>query len=112
MRVQKASKIVATAVLLVFSPHGAMASGMICQKALAASSQFETPRPDPIVRTIDIRNGDVFDTDADGQDRFWHRLLNAMHMQTRVEIIEHQLLLQPGDTWSPSLADESARAST
>lgn len=110
------------ALLIIVSAHG-WAAEPVCVGAVAAGSRFQledigariSPAPGDehpegaVVRTIEIHNGDVFDLDAPGQDGFVHRLLNALHMQTRAEVIERQLLLQPGDTFSTSLVDESAR---
>jgi len=92
---------------------GAVAAGSALNVETLGSPSLETPpadgRGNPVIHAIEIRNGDVFDLDAPGQDKFVHRVMNALHMQTRPEVIEHQLLMQPGDTFSSNVADESAR---
>jgi outer membrane protein assembly factor BamA len=51
----------------------------------------------------------VFDTSDDREDNALYRLVNQLHIITKDYTIEKQLLLEPGDTYSPRLVEESAR---
>ena len=62
-----------------------------------------------VVREVVIRAGNIFDTDAEGEDRWLYRLINRLHRITRTPVLRRQLLFQPGDTYSRHDLDESAR---
>lgn len=62
-----------------------------------------------VIRDVIIRAGNIFDTDAEGEDRWLYRFVNRLHRVTRTNVVRRQLLFQPGDTYSRHDLDESAR---
>jgi outer membrane protein assembly factor BamA len=81
---------------------------------LAAVAGAEDKKPpeipaDAVIGNIVLVKNDVFDTDDERENNALYRLINKLHIITRDSVIEGQLLLEPGDTYSKRLADESAR---
>mgnify|MGYP001161905647 CR=1 FL=1 len=65
-----------------------------------------------VVSVIFIDNHSIFDmTDPERERRFdWaYRLANALHVRTRAEVIERELLVRKGDCLDPMLLEESER---
>lgn len=58
---------------------------------------------------ISIVNQNVFDLDDPEEDRSLYRLANALHIRTRPDVIESQLLFKSGDDYSQRLMEESER---
>lgn len=58
------------------------------------------------LREIRIRTGDVF---ADGDSRPLEQLVNALHWQTRRDVVERELWFAPGDTIDSATAAELER---
>jgi len=83
------------------SPPGVTLETQTAQEAV-------TPAP-PKVRQIHIVTENVFDLNKPGEDRLLFRLANRFHFITRPEVIERQVLLKPGDDYSPEEAAESER---
>ena len=92
----------------------------------AASSSTTPPPPAPTTRLIDqqtldaaaagktigavrIVTGNIFDPSRPDERRLLFRLVNRLHRTTRPEVIQHQLLFQPGDAFSPETVRESER---
>ncbi|HEX6939165.1 MAG TPA: hypothetical protein VF158_07105 [Longimicrobiales bacterium] len=74
----------------------------------AAASSCESG----IVSIVFVDNHSIFDTsDLRRERRFdWaYRLANALHVRTRREVIERELLVRPGDCLDPMLLEESER---
>lgn len=67
-------------------------------------------RPDPRghLREIRVRTGDVFD-EATAQKRVLARLVNAVHWQTREEVVRREIWLQPGEPITAAQAAELER---
>ena len=65
--------------------------------------------PAPKVRQIHVVTQNIFDPDTPGEDRLVFRLANKFHFVTRPEVIDRQVLLRPGDAYSPAEAAESER---
>ena len=61
------------------------------------------------VREIRYDTRDIFDPDVPGENRKLFLLANRLHVKTRSRVIEHQLLVRPGDRYSRRLLDESER---
>lgn len=61
------------------------------------------------VGNIVLETMNVFDLSDERENNFLFRLVNRLHIVTRDETIEKQLLLQPGDSYSVRLAAESER---
>ena len=71
---------------------------------------FLTESPEgSVIRTIEIANNGIFDTDDPRQSGWIHRLMNTVHVETHQDVVRRQLLIQPGDPYSERLVDESAR---
>jgi ADP-ribose pyrophosphatase YjhB (NUDIX family) len=62
-----------------------------------------------VIGEIRIDNLDIFDTRLDEEDNAVFRLANWLHIQTRRETIEQQLLFKPGERYSARLLRESER---
>ena len=58
---------------------------------------------------VRVRTEDVFDTSNPKEDRAFYRWTNALHMQTRVGVIENALLFKRGDPVSVAVIDETER---
>ena len=63
--------------------------------------------PGAIVGKITLNKSDVFDLNDERENNALYRLVNKLHIITKDSVIESQLLLEPGDTYSQRLADES-----
>ncbi len=63
----------------------------------------------PIIASVEIINENVFDTDVKANDNFLFRLANNLHIVTRKSVIKRELLLDVGDRYDTSLANESVR---
>ncbi len=63
----------------------------------------------PTVRKIHVVTQNIFDPAKPGEDKPLFRLANRFHIVTRPEVIERQVLLKPGDAYSPEEAAESER---
>ena len=62
-----------------------------------------------VIGEIRIDNLDIFDTRLQEEDNAAFRLANWLHIQTRRETIEQQLLFKPGERYSARLLRESER---
>ncbi len=51
----------------------------------------------------------IFDPNKPGEDKWVFRAANRLHRTTRPEVIQRQILLQPGDPYSPEAVAESER---
>ncbi|MEQ9450239.1 MAG: hypothetical protein RJQ07_01525 [Pseudomonadales bacterium] len=61
------------------------------------------------IRSVDIEIGNVFDLSDPAENNSLYRIVNSLHMTTRPRTVSKQLLMQPGDTYSPRLREESER---
>jgi len=73
-----------------------------------ASDKDASGRP-PKVRQIHVLTQNIFDPAKPGENHFVFRLANRFHFVTRPEVIERQVLMKPGDVYSPEQAAESER---
>jgi hypothetical protein len=64
---------------------------------------------DGVIGDILIRNGDVFDTDRPQESGAFYRVINALHVETREEVIRHGLLVQSGDPFTVDAVAEAER---
>jgi len=64
---------------------------------------------DAVLGNIQITNGDIFDTSRPEENGVFYRLMNALHIQTREEVIRRQLLLHTGDPYSQDAVAETER---
>lgn len=61
------------------------------------------------IGTVHIVTENIFDPSRPGERRGVFRLVNRLHRTTRPEVIQRQLLFQPGDPYSPETLRESER---
>lgn len=64
---------------------------------------------DAVIGEILIRNGDVFDTDRPEESSAFYRVINALHIETREEVIRRGLLVQSGDAFTADAIAEAER---
>lgn len=62
-----------------------------------------------IIGTITIETGGIFDLDDPDEDKALYRLANRLHINTREEVIEKQLLFEPGQAYSLHDVEETER---
>jgi hypothetical protein len=62
-----------------------------------------------VIGEIILDKRDVFDLSNPKENNWLFRLANKWHIVTKDEVIARQLLLEPGDTYSKRLSDESER---
>jgi outer membrane protein assembly factor BamA len=61
------------------------------------------------IGNVRIVTRNIFDLERPGEGRLLFRLANHLHRTTRHEVIERQLLFQPGDPFSPETVRETER---
>ncbi|MFZ2652690.1 MAG: hypothetical protein WA210_21535 [Burkholderiaceae bacterium] len=76
-------------------------------QALPSLAQLEAAGATIGEITVRVRN--IFDTDDPNEDKLAFRWANALHIQTRVGVIERALLFQRGEPLSVRLIDETER---
>lgn len=62
-----------------------------------------------MIGNITIHNGDVFDASLPGENKRLFRLANKLHIETRPEVIQSQLLFKQGDRYLRTTLRESER---
>lgn len=75
-------------------------------RAWASLRPGETP---PVIGKIVIDNKNVFDTSDESENTWLHNAANSIHIKTRKEVVERQLLFEQGDFYDPLLIEESER---
>ena len=79
------------------------------QPVQAVPSFAELEAAGATIGEIHVRNRDIFDTDDPKEDKLLFRWANALHIQTRVGVIERALLFKRGELLSVRLIDETER---
>jgi len=74
-----------------------------------AAMLISPPPMDGVIGDISINNNNIFDLSDPAEDRALFRFANRVHVVTRPEVIERQLLLRPGDVYSAQATEESER---
>jgi hypothetical protein len=64
---------------------------------------------DVVIGNVAISNGSIFNLDDPEENKALFRLANRLHMTTRTDVIEQQLLFAPGDRFSAQALEESER---
>jgi len=86
------------------------ASILLLASGLAAAEETRKEIPaGATVNNIVLDKHDVFDIDDARENNALYRLVNKLHIITKDRTIVKQLLLEPGDLYSPRLTEESAR---
>ncbi len=62
-----------------------------------------------VIGSVHIANASIFDLDNPEENRSLFRLANRLHITTRPEVIQQQLLFEPGDRFSAQAVEESER---
>ncbi len=86
----------------------ALAVVLAIDAAAAAPTRAQDPPDPPRIRSVRVEPGDVF-TEADERGFVFWRLANAIHIETREEIIRRELLFEPGSIYRPEVLAESER---
>jgi len=91
--------IILVLIFLLFTPPGIFGEGGV--DGLSDS--------DPIIDTVIINNQDIFDTSDPEYGHWIYSLANKFHIKTKKSVISREVLLKPGEPFSPSLAEETGR---
>jgi len=78
----------------------------LLQGADPAATQNDPP---PKVRQIHVTTQNIFDPNKPGENNRLFRLADRLHIVTRPEVVERQILMKPGDDYSAQAAAESER---
>ena len=97
----------ATAIALLAFGLGPIAASAAPHSGVPSDTELE--RNGAVIGSIEIDNQDVFDVSDPREDRALYRLSNRLHIETRRDLIERQLLFRTDDPYSRRLLDESAR---
>ena len=97
----------ATAISLLCLGLGPIAASAVPHSGVPSDTELE--RSGAVIGSIEIDNQDVFDVSDPREDRALYRLSNRLHIETRRDLIERQLLFRTDDPYSRRLLDESAR---
>ena len=62
-----------------------------------------------VVGSVTINNGSIFDLENSEENGLPYRLANRVHIETRPQVIEQQLLFDVGDSFSKQAVEESER---
>ncbi len=73
-----------------------------------AAPQAPAGQP-PKVRQVHVTTQNIFDPRKPGEDMRLFRLADRLHIVTRPEVVERQVLMKAGDDYSPQAAAESER---
>ncbi len=86
-------------------PGAALAAETACGEPVAG----EATTGQVLIGSIVLDRRPIFDTSLPEEDKALYRLANRYHVLTRESTIRSQLLFEPGDAYSPRLAEESER---
>jgi outer membrane protein assembly factor BamA len=90
-------------------------SGECAEWDLAANASSGQERPDVldangfVIGSVLVEPGNIFDLENPKENKFLYRMANKLHIETREDVIEQQLLFAEGEEFSKRLVDESAR---
>jgi outer membrane protein assembly factor BamA len=96
---------------------GCAAASCLCLPALAQETSAEKPLPTfeeleaegAVIGDVRIINGNIFDLENPKEDNLLFRLANKLHIRTRPDVIERDLLFRSGDRVSVQKVQESER---
>ncbi|MCB1621325.1 MAG: hypothetical protein KDI44_11390 [Thiothrix sp.] len=89
-------------------------SGLLCQAAVSAAECRPWQAQDEqhqalLTGDIAVETGSIFDPDKPAENRWYNRVANRLHIDTRAEVIRHHLLFRTGAAFDPALLRESER---
>ena len=97
----------------------ALAACLMCGAAAAQTAESEWPEALPsfaeleaagaVIGRIHVNPQQIFNLDDPRESGWFYRLANRLHIRTRPEVIERQLLFKPGDYVSVRVIDETER---
>lgn len=79
------------------------------ERSEASLTPAQLEAADAVVGDIRIYNGDVFNTSRPGESGAFYRMINALHIETRKEVIRRELLVQSGDPFTADAIAEAER---
>jgi hypothetical protein len=91
------------------------ASGKCAEWDLTANTLSGQKRPDVldangfVIGSILVEPGNIFDLENPKENKFLYRTANKLHIETRQNVIQQQLLFAEGEDFSKRLVDESER---
>src|SRR5579859_5837762 len=96
---------------------GCAAASCLCLPAGSQETAVEKPLPTfeeleaegAVIGDVRIINGNIFDLDNPKENNFLFRLANKLHIRTRTDVIERDLLFRSGDRVSAQKIEESER---
>jgi hypothetical protein len=94
------------------APRSLLGLAFLCAAPLTAQSAERSDCELGVIENIFIDNHSIFDTsdpELDPRFRWAYRLANRLHVRTRPNVIERELLFSVGDCFDPLLIEESER---
>jgi hemolysin activation/secretion protein len=82
-------------------------TGSALGDAIPSSEELEAQGA--VIGRVSVRVGDVFDTRIEGENGWFYRTANGLHIETRPSVIREQLLFHTGDLFSQRLLTENER---
>jgi len=79
----------------------------LAQDAIPSFAELEAAGA--VIGEVRIAGQDIFNLEDPQENRWYHRLANGLHMQTRPSVIRQQLLFGPGDKLVAQRVEESVR---
>jgi hypothetical protein len=84
-------------------------SGMLSGRSAAMLAPTVLEASGAVIGSVTIVNDNVFDLDDPKENKSLFRLANRLHVKTRPDVIQQQLLFEPGDKFSAQSLEESER---
>src|SRR4028119_1407171 len=97
------------------SPAGAWQGGQAAPTPPSPPAEEPAAEPDysvfegDVIGEIRVLNKTLFDPNKPGENKLLFRMANRLHRTTRPGVIQQQVLMQPGDTFSVEALEESER---
>ncbi len=89
-------------------PETVVATNRVGQANVLSPERLEALNT--VIGDIRISSGDVFDTGDPAESGAFYRVVNALHLETRDDVIRRQLLLRSGETYSADKVAETERS--
>lgn len=102
LRILRSNEFLLASMLLASSAVGA-------EESPAPLDEAQLEADEVVIGEIILDKQNVFDLGNPKEDNWVFRLANKLHIVTKDHVITKQVLLQPGDTYSSRLADETER---
>lgn len=78
----------------------------VCSEVTA---EVDLSAPGLTIGDVEIHIGDIFDPNAEGENRWAYRWINKLHIESKPSVVEQLLLFRSGDAYDPRLLAESER---